>query len=85
MDNRATMTAKKLTPLKRKHIPSPKTEMRIPATEGPTSLAPLKRNEFKAMAFPRSSLLSIISTTKACRLGMSKAFTRPRKMERRMR
>jgi len=39
----------------------------------------LNREEFSAMAFPRSSLSSSISTTNECLTGMSKAYTRPRK------
>ena len=70
--------AKKLTPFRRKQIPSPVTAIRTPAMDGPMSLAPLNRKEFSAMAFPRSSFRSSISTKKDCRTGMSKEYTKPR-------
>ena len=45
---------------------------------GPMMRAPLNMDEFSAMAFIRSSLPTM-STRKACRAGMSKAFTTPSK------
>jgi hypothetical protein len=44
----------------------------------------LNREELRAMALPRSSLLSSMSGRKACRPGMSKAFTQPMKTLRAM-
>jgi len=51
-----------------------------PAIDGPSSLALLNMEEFRAIAFPKSSLFSIMSTTNDCLVGISKAFTRPKKM-----
>ena len=48
-----------------------------PATDGPTSRAALNIDEFKAMAFARSSRSEIIVVRNAWRAGMSKAFTIP--------
>ena len=71
--------ARKLTPLRKKQIPSPTILIKRPAIDGPTSRAPLNMTEFKAIAFPKSSLFSTRSITKDCRTGISRAFTRPRK------
>lgn len=49
----------------------------MPATAGPISRAESTMEEFSAMAFPRSSRRSIISTTKAGRDGVSKELTMP--------
>ncbi len=79
IDNRASSTARKLIPLIRKQVPSLVMPMRTPATDGPKSLAPLKRKEFSAIALPRSALLSSSSTTKDCLMGISKELIRPSK------
>jgi hypothetical protein len=79
MARSAAMTPRKLRAFIRKQIPSPSRAMAMPAREGPTSRARLKREEFRAMALPRSDRSSTMRTTKACRAGMSKAFTTPRK------
>ena len=68
------MTARKLTPLSRKHHPSPTAAMAKPATAGPTTRAALKIEEFNAMAFIRSSFPTM-SLRNACRMGTSKALT----------
>ena len=70
------MTAKKLSPFKKKHQPSPIHAIANPAIAGPTTLAPLKMEEFKAIALGRSSFPTIC-TKNACRMGTSKAFTMP--------
>ena len=44
---------------------------------GPMTRAPLKSDEFSAMAFIKSSLPTI-STMNDCRMGMSKALAMPR-------
>ena len=64
----------------RKHTPSPVRAIRTPAIEGPIILAPFTMVEFRAIAFPRSSRFSTISTTNDCLAGTSKAFTHPRKI-----
>ena len=51
--------------------------MTAPATAGPITRAALKADELSAMALTRSSFPTS-STMKACRAGMSNAFTRPR-------
>ena len=56
--------------MRKKAIPSPSVATTTPASEGPRIRARLNREEFKAMAFPRSSGPTI-STTKACRAGTS--------------
>ena len=66
-------------PFIRKHIPSPTVAISTPAMDGPSRRVPLIRDEFKAMALPRSSLFSTISTTKDWREGISKAFIMPSK------
>ena len=71
------ITATKLTPFRMKHQPSPTVATRTPATAGPRIRAMLKIDELSAMAFGRSSRLTI-STRKACRAGMSNALTIPR-------
>ncbi len=73
----ATMTAAKLTPLMRKHHPSPIVATRMPATAGPVIRAPLKSEELSPMALIRSSRPTI-STRNDCRAGMSNALTIPR-------
>ncbi len=50
--------------------------MANPAIAGPTTRAPLKIEEFSAIAFIRSSFPTI-SFKKACRMGMSNALTMP--------
>ncbi len=54
----------------------PITPIKMPAIAGPKTRAPLNSDEFSAMAFIRSSLPTI-STTKLCRVGMSKASVIP--------
>ena len=51
--------------------------MITPASDGPISRATFTIDEFSAMALLRSSRCSTISTTKACRAGMSKALISP--------
>ena len=53
-----------------------------PAIAGPMKRAELNMRELRAMALERSLRSSIISTTKAWRVGMSKATVRPRKIPR---
>ena len=48
-----------------KHHPSPKSPIRIPATDGPSSRAAFTIEELSAMAFGRSLRSATISTTKA--------------------
>ena len=72
------MMARKLRPLMRKQMPSPNAATVSPARAGPTSRAPLNMAELRAMALVRSSFRSTMSITKACRVGMSKALTKPR-------
>src|SRR5712692_8853492 len=74
--NSATITARKLTPFKKKHQPSPIHAIANPATAGPTTRAPLKIEEFNAIAFGKSSFPTIC-TKNACRIGTSNAFTIP--------
>src|SRR5947207_7875614 len=50
----ATITATKLTPFREKHQPSPSHAIANPAMAGPTTRAPLKIEEFSAMALGRS-------------------------------
>jgi hypothetical protein len=69
-------TPRKLTPFAKKHHPSPIAPTSTPATAGPMIRAPLKIDEFSAMAFGRSSRPTI-STTNDWRAGMSNAFTTP--------
>ena len=83
--SRVMIMAKKLMALMRKQKPSPTRPTTRPAIDGPTSLALLNIKEFRAIAFPRSSLCSTISMTKDCRVGMSTALTEPRKRLKRMR
>lgn len=80
MASRAAMTATNVTPLSRKHGPSPTIAITTPAREGPTRRAPLTRNEFRAMALGRSSRDLSIWTTNDWRIGMSKALIRPSMM-----
>ena len=54
----------------------PAMAMTTPATEGPTSLAPLNSPELSATALIRSSFPTI-SITIACRVGCSNAFDTP--------
>ena len=58
----------------RKQMPSPVVAINMPAIEGPNSRAALNMEEFKAIAFPRSSFFSIISKRSECRAGISKAL-----------
>ena len=51
--------------------------MSTPAIDGPRSRAPLTIEELRAMALGRSARSSTISTTKACRAGMSNALITP--------
>ena len=52
--------------LTRKHQPSPTVAIKIPAMDGPTNLAAFTIEEFRAIAFPTSSVWpSIISFRKA--------------------
>src|SRR5258706_7903875 len=57
--NNAMITARKLTPFRKKHQPSPIHEIAKPAIAGPTTRAPLKIEEFSAIAFGKSSLPTI--------------------------
>src|SRR5216683_3114006 len=72
----ATITATKLNPFRKKHHPAPTSAIANPAIAGPTALAPLKIEEFSAMAFGKSSFPTIC-TKKACRIGTSNALTMP--------
>jgi hypothetical protein len=58
-------------------LPSPTAAIKIPATKGPINLVPLNMAEFEAIALPKSSRFSIISTIKDCLAGTSKALTQP--------
>jgi hypothetical protein len=51
--------------------------MMTPPIDGPSRRAALNIDELSAMALGRSARSSIISTTKACRPGMSKELIRP--------
>src|SRR5258708_32337686 len=51
----ATITARKLTPFKKKHQPSPIQAIANPAIAGPAPPAPLKIHEFRAIHFAKSS------------------------------
>ena len=73
----AAITARKLTALSRKQVPSPTSLITMPATDGPISRAPLNMKEFSAIAFGRSARSSSISTTNDCRVGMSNPITSP--------
>src|SRR5437763_3728933 len=53
--NRPAITARKLTPLAKKHQPSPISATTRPASAGPITRAPLNMEEFRAMALTRSS------------------------------
>src|SRR5665647_385894 len=68
----------------KKQIPSPTEATSNPAMEGPMSRAPFTMEELRAIAFPKSSLFSTISTTKDWRIGMSNALTMPRTRLRRI-
>ena len=72
------MMARKLKPLMRKQMPSPNAATVSPARAGPTRRAPLNMAELRAMALVRSCFRSTMSITKDCRVGMSKALTKPR-------
>ncbi len=72
----ATITATKLNPFRKKHQPSPTHAIANPAIAGPTTRAPLKIEEFSAIAFGRSSFPTIW-TRNAWRIGTSNAFTIP--------
>ena len=61
----------------KKQPASPAKLIKIPAIAGPKILAPLNIAEFKAIAFKRSSFPTI-SLIKACLVGASKAFTKPK-------
>ena len=51
--------------------------MSSPPIDGPMIRLPLTIDEFKAIAFGRSPRSSTISTTNACRAGVSKALITP--------
>src|SRR5438445_686545 len=55
---------------------TPTRAMSTPASDGPTTAAPLKTDELSAIAFIRSCLPTI-STMNACRAGTSKRLTVP--------
>ncbi len=76
MASSAMITARELTPFKKKHQPSPIHAIAKPAIAGPTTRAPLKMEELSAMALGKSSFPTIC-TKKACRMGTSNAFTIP--------
>ena len=78
------MTAMKLTPLRRKHQPSPTAATSTPATAGPMIRAPFIIEELSAIAFMRSSRPTI-STTNAWRIGTSKALMAPSNVAKTMR
>ena len=60
-----------------KHQPSPTAAMITPPIDGPMIRLPFTIDEFSAMAFGRSARSSTISTTNACRAGVSKALMMP--------
>ncbi len=60
-----------------KHHPSPSVAMRMPPIDGPMMREALIIDEFSAMAFGRSSRSSTISTTNACRAGVSNELITP--------
>jgi len=60
-----------------KHHASPTAAITTPATAGPINREPFTRDEFRAMAFGKSSRRAIIAINNACRAGMSNAFTNP--------
>src|SRR5439155_19571922 len=62
--------------LARKQTGTPTAPMITPATDGPTTAAPLNTEELSAIAFIRSCLPTI-STTKDWRAGTSKALMVP--------
>jgi hypothetical protein len=70
------MTATKLTPLTRKHHPSPSAAIATPAIAGPSNAPPIASVELKATALARFSRPTI-STTKDCRVGPSTALMVP--------
>ncbi len=72
-----TITATYETASTAKHQPSPTAAMSTPAIDGPRMREALTIEELRAMAFGRSSRSSTISTTKACRAGVSKALISP--------
>ncbi len=72
----ATITARKLRLFTKKHQPSPISLIANPAIAGPTTRAPLKIDELRAMALGRSGLPTIF-TKNDCRIGTSNAFTIP--------
>ena len=67
-------------PFRKKHMPSPSAAIRIPASDGPNRRALFTMEEFKAIAFDRSSFSSTISIMKAWRTGVSQALMTPRNM-----
>jgi hypothetical protein len=73
----AAIKAPKLAALIRKHQPSLTMASSTPATDGPTSRPLFIRNEFRAMAFGRSSWLPTIRPIRDCRAGVSNAITTP--------
>ncbi len=76
--NNAPSTNKKLMPFNRKHHAGPFHASANPATAGPATRAPLKIDEFNAIALGKSSRTTIC-TRNDCRIGTSKAFTMPTK------
>jgi len=76
MAKRAARTATKEIPFNRKQIPTPNRPIRMPAAAGPSTRVTLKAEEFRAMAFIRSSLPTI-STKNDWRPGTSNAMTTP--------
>src|ERR1035441_5091719 len=81
ISSRPAITARKLTPLTKKHHPSPMPATSRPAMAGPTTRDALNMEELSAMAFIRSRLPTI-STMKDWRAGISKEFAVPSRAER---
>ena len=63
--------------LKRKHIPAPNFISIIPDKAGPTNLATLLIEEFRASALGRSALSFTSSFTSGCLAGTSNALITP--------
>ena len=78
MARRPAITARKLAPFTKKHHPSPSTLMAKPAMAGPMKLAPVTIVVLSATALARFSRPTI-SGTNAWRVGLSTAFTAPRR------
>jgi hypothetical protein len=60
-----------------KHHPSPTAAMMMPPIDGPMMRLPFTIEEFRAIAFGTSRRSSTISTTSACRAGVSNALIAP--------